>query len=61
VLNLLLDPQRGLPFAARAALRTQLGMPAETTAPPQTDSTNAVAPTVSPVPTNAPATNSVGR
>jgi len=61
VLNLLLDPQRGLPFAARAALRTQLGMPAETTAPPQTVSTNTVAPTVSPVPTNAPATNSVGR
>jgi hypothetical protein len=61
VLNLLLDSQRGLPFAARAALRTQLGMPAETTAPPQTVSTNTVAPTVSPVPTNAPATNSVGR
>jgi hypothetical protein len=62
VLNLLLDSQRGLPFAARAALRTQLGMPAETTAPPQTVSTNAVAPTVSPVVrTNSPATNSVAR
>jgi hypothetical protein len=29
----LLDPQNGLPFAARAMLRTQLGMPAETNAP----------------------------
>ena len=61
VLNLLLDPQRGLPYAARAALRTQLGMPAETNAPPQTVSTNAVAPAVSPVPTNAPAANSIGK
>jgi len=28
----LLDPQRGLPYAARAVLRTQLGLPAETVA-----------------------------
>jgi hypothetical protein len=46
VLNRLLDPQQGVPFAARAVLRTQLGMPPETNAPP--------APAVSPA-TNAPA------
>jgi len=34
VRNQLLDPQKGLPYAARAALRTQFGMPAETAAPP---------------------------
>jgi hypothetical protein len=34
VLNMLLDTQQGLPFAARAALRTQLRMPAETNTPP---------------------------
>ena len=28
----LLDQQRGLPYAARAILRTQLGLPAETVA-----------------------------
>jgi hypothetical protein len=61
VLNLLLDPQRGLPFAARAALRTQLGMPAETAAPPQTVSTNVVAPAALPSPTNSPATNSAAK
>jgi hypothetical protein len=33
VLHDLLDPQGGLPFAARAVLRTQLGLPAETNAP----------------------------
>jgi hypothetical protein len=43
VLNQLLDP-RGLPFAARAALRTQLGMPAETNAPSALVPTNAVVP-----------------
>jgi hypothetical protein len=58
VLDRYLDPQQGLPFAARAALRTQLRMPAETNAPPWTISTNAVATAVSPAPTNAPATNS---
>jgi len=30
VLSQLLDPTNGLPFAARAVLRTQLRMPAET-------------------------------
>ena len=33
-LNDLLDPQKGLPYAARAVLRTQLSLPAETNAPP---------------------------
>jgi hypothetical protein len=47
VLNRLLDTQQPLlPFAARAVLRTQLGMTAETNAPPQTVSTNAIAPSV---------------
>ena len=32
VLDQLLDPQQGLPFAARAVLRTQLSLPAETNA-----------------------------
>jgi len=58
VLNQLLDTKQGLPYAARAAIRTQLGMPAETNAPPQTAATNAVAPTALPVATNPPATNS---
>jgi hypothetical protein len=41
VLQQLLDPQTGVPYAARAVLRTQLGLPAETTAP-AAGSTNAV-------------------
>jgi hypothetical protein len=60
-INILLDPQRGLPYAARAVIRTQLGMPAETIAPPQTVSTNAIAPMVLPLSTNSPATNSAGK
>ncbi|HEY4416258.1 MAG TPA: hypothetical protein VGO57_11240 [Verrucomicrobiae bacterium] len=52
ILNNLLDPQGGLPYAGRAMLRTQLAMPAETNAPalstnavlPDLPSTNAVAP-----------------
>jgi hypothetical protein len=44
----LLDPQDGLPFAMRAVLRSQLGMPAETNAPPAAIvSTNAPAPATS--------------
>ena len=58
VLNQMLDTKQGLPFAARAVLRTQLGMPAETNAPPPTISTNAIAPAVLPSSTNSPATNS---
>ena len=58
VLNRLLDTQQGMPFAARAVLRTQLGMPPETNAPPAAaGSTNAPAPAVSPA-TNAPASTS---
>jgi hypothetical protein len=34
VLNRFLDPQQGPPYAARAIVRTQLGLPAETNAPP---------------------------
>jgi len=61
VLDLLLDPQKGLPFAARAVIRTQLGMQAETNAPPQSVSTNAIARAVLPALTNSPATNSAGK
>jgi hypothetical protein len=61
VLSRLLDPQKGLPFAARGVIRTQLGMAAETNAPPQTVSTNAIAPAVLPSSTNSPATNSAGK
>jgi hypothetical protein len=47
VVNDLLDTQKPvLPFAARAILRTQLGMPAETNAPPAAISTNALPPAV---------------
>jgi hypothetical protein len=61
VLGQLLDTQRGLPYAARAVIRTQLGMTAETNAPPRTVPTNSVAPAVLPAPTNSPATNAAGR
>ncbi len=61
VLNELLDPQQGLPYAARAVLRTQLGMSSETNAPPAAAlSTNAPVP-AAPAPTNTPATNSAGK
>ena len=55
VLDQLLDPQGGLPYAMRAVIRTQLAMPAETNAPATATVTNAPAPTES-EPTNAPAT-----
>lgn len=51
VVNQLLDPQNGLPYAARAVLRTRLGLPAETAAPAPTNSVPAA--TISA--TNAPA------
>jgi hypothetical protein len=61
VLNQLLDPQQRLPYAMRAVIRTQLGMPAETNVPPAAGiSTNTPAP-AAPVPTNAPATKSAGK
>ena len=55
VLDRMLDPQQGMPYAARAIVRSQLGMPAETNAPPVTPTTNApatgeLAPTNTPVP-----------
>ena len=59
VLNELLDPQNGLPFAARAEVRRRLGMPVETVAP--VISTNTVAPSASPSPTNAPAADAAGK
>ena len=34
VLNQLLDPKQGMPFAMRAVIRTQLGLPAESNLPP---------------------------
>jgi hypothetical protein len=44
VLSQLLDPQNGLPYAARAVVRSQLGMPVETVStnamPPVVNSTN---------------------
>ena len=52
VVNQLLDPEKGLPYAARAVLRTQLGLPGETNAPPTAIPTNAPAM----VSTNTPAT-----
>jgi hypothetical protein len=58
VLNQLLDPQAGAPYAMRAVIRSQLGMPGETNAPPMTVSTNtAAAATVS---SNAPAAGPSG-
>lgn len=43
ILRQLLNPQEGLPYAARAVLRTQLGLPSETVAPaPSAATTNAV-------------------
>jgi hypothetical protein len=47
VVNDLLDPQKNLlPYAARAVIRSQLGMPGETNAPAATISTNQISPTV---------------
>jgi len=59
VLDYLLGTQtQVIPYAARAAIRTGLRMPAETNAPPQTVSTNAIIPVVSPASTNSSTTNS---
>ncbi|HZL13963.1 MAG TPA: hypothetical protein VFC85_07435, partial [Verrucomicrobiae bacterium] len=52
VLNDMLNPANGVPYAARAVISSQLGLPAATNAPPQTVLTNNIAP-VSPN-TNAP-------
>jgi hypothetical protein len=45
VLRQLLDPKEGLPYAARAVLRTQLGLPAETVAPEPNGGPNAASKT----------------
>jgi hypothetical protein len=60
VLDQILDPQQGAPYAARAIIRSQLGLPAETNAPPEAVVTNAPVP-AGLAPTNAPATNSAGQ
>jgi hypothetical protein len=62
VLNRLLDTQQPvMSYTARAVLRTQLGMSAETVAPPAgTASTNAPAMTVTNAPETGP-TNSPGQ
>ena len=54
VLDRVLDPQQGMPYAARAIIRSQLGMPAETNLPPAA-ATNPAPATGLPAPTNAPA------
>jgi hypothetical protein len=58
VLNQLLDPQQGAPYAMRAVIRTQLGMPGETNVPPMTVSTNT--PAAATVSSNAPAAGPSG-
>ena len=61
VLNDLLNTQKPmLPYGARAVIRTKLGMPAETNAPPAIISTNSNTSAVSSG-TNAPATNSTAK
>jgi hypothetical protein len=58
VLNQLLDPQKGAPYAMRAVIRSQLGMPGETNLPPLTVSTNP--PAAATVSSNAPAAEPSG-
>jgi hypothetical protein len=58
VLDRLLDPQQGMPFAMRAVIRTQLGLPGETNVPPMTVSTNT--PAAATVSSNAPAAGPSG-
>jgi hypothetical protein len=58
VLNQLLDPQQGAPYAMRAVIRSQLGIPGETNVPPMTVSTNI--PAAATVSSNAPAAGPSG-
>ena len=60
VLDQLLDPKGAVPFAARAIIRSQLGMAVETNAPPETMVTN-VPVTSATAPTNSSATNAAGQ
>lgn len=57
----LLDPANGFPYQARVIIRSQLGMPAETSAPSSGTSTNSIVPATVASPTNAPATNSISQ
>ena len=52
VIRQLLDPQRGFPYAARAVLRTQLGLPAETVS---TNTPSVTTNAVESIPTNSAA------
>jgi hypothetical protein len=58
VLNQLLDPQAGAPYAMRAVIRSQLGMLGETNAPPMMVLTNT--PAAATVSSNAPAVGPSG-
>jgi len=58
VLSRLLDPQNGLPYDARAVIRSQLRIPGDVNAPYGVLSTNFIPQTASPEPTNAPAATS---
>jgi len=58
VLDRLLDPQQGAPYAMRAVIRTQLGLPGETNVPPMTVLTNT--PAAASVSSNAPAVGPSG-
>jgi len=57
-LNQWLDPQNGAPYAMRAVIRSQLGMPGETNLPPLTIPTNT--PPAATVSSNAPAAGRAG-
>jgi hypothetical protein len=60
VLSRLLDPQNGLPYEARAVIRSELRIPGDVNAPYGVLSTNSMPQTISPEPTNTPATTSAG-
>jgi hypothetical protein len=59
VLQKILNPQTGVPYAARAVLRSQLSLPGETNAPPI--STNTIISPRAPSITNSDSTNSFGK
>ena len=58
VLNRMLDPQQGAPYAMRAVIRSQLGMPGETNVSPMMVLTNT--PAAATVSSNAPAAGPSG-
>lgn len=66
VLSHLLDPQNGLPYGARAVIRTQLKLPGDVNSPYGVISTNSISETsatntVDQTSTNSPATNAAGQ